>query len=59
MDHEEQKFHDGYLGISLRFSTVTLYLCSQVIVKKASQMYNLCRFHLVLLKITQNHFISI
>ena len=19
MDHEEQKFHDGYLGISLRF----------------------------------------
>lgn len=26
MDHEEQKFHDGYLGISLRFSTVTLYL---------------------------------
>lgn len=26
MDHEEQKFHDGYLGISLRSSTVTLYL---------------------------------
>lgn len=26
MDHEERKFHDGYLGISLRLSTVSLYL---------------------------------
>ena len=26
LDHEEQKFHDGCLGISLRLSTVSLYL---------------------------------